>query len=123
MTFILKSEEEICATFHVTPEQIDRVMRLIDMATGKIYHQVESQSEPGITYEVRYNSQCKRLTCTCKAGQAGYGCWHRRASLAAMFESRQAENLQARLEAGDPEAMNALRALEEEENKGFQLMQ
>lgn len=122
MTFKIKSEQEICNTFHVTPEQIDKATRLIDCATGKIYYQVDSQSEPGKAYEVRYNQQYHRMTCTCKAGEAGLGCWHRRAALAAIYEHRQAENLQARLEAHDPEALEALREVERKDNEGFRFL-
>lgn len=109
MAFVVKTEKEICAIYHVTPEQLDKASRVIDMATGKIFYQVESQSEPGKIYEVRYNSEYKRLSCTCKAGQEGFGCWHRRASLAAAYEYRQEENIQARVEAGDKEAAEAAR--------------
>lgn len=112
MTLIVKTEQEICEIYHVTPEQIDKASRIIDMSTGKVFYQVKSQSDPTQEpYEVRYNAQYKRLTCTCLAGQSGFGCWHRRAALAAMYEYRQQENIQARIEAGDGEAREAARWL------------
>jgi len=121
MTIIL-SETEICQRFNVTPEQLAKADRVIDLKTGKVFYQVSSQTdltkEP---YEVRYNSLFKRLTCTCPAGNppinertgeplyAPRNCWHKRAASAAAFEYRQQENIQARKEAEE-----AARKAEEE---------
>lgn len=97
---IVYTASEIATRFNVTQEQIDRAHRILDCQTGKVFYQVESQTdatqEP---YEVRANAEYKRLTCTCKAGQRGIPCWHKRAASAAAFEYRQGENLQARKEA------------------------
>lgn len=109
----VKTEMEICAIYHVTPEQIDKCTRLVDGQTGQVFYQVKSQSDPDAEpYTVRYNAQYKKLTCTCKAGQDGFGCWHRRASLAHGYEYRQQENLQARIEAGDRAAIVSAEWLE-----------
>lgn len=107
MTFNLKTEAEICEHFHVTAEQMDKAIRVLDGHTGKVFYQVASQSEADKLYEVKYNAEFKRLTCTCLAGEAGFGCWHRRAALAAMYEYRQQENLQARREAEEAAQRNA----------------
>jgi hypothetical protein len=113
MTFNLKTEAEICEHFHVTPEQLDKATRVLDCHTGKVFYQVQSQSEPGKVYEVQYNAEYKRLTCTCLAGEAGFGCWHRRAALAAMYEYRQQENLQARREAEEDAQRRAQAAVDQ----------
>lgn len=99
MALIIYTEKEIATRFNVTQEQIDRASRVIDCQTGKVFYQVSSQTTDGKVYEVRYNSRYKRLTCNCPAGQAGVPCWHKRATSAAAFEYRQAENIQARKEA------------------------
>lgn len=110
MAFNLKTLEEIAEHFHVTQEQIDKATRVLDCRSGKIFYQVESQSEAGKFYVVKYNSEYKRLTCTCLAGQSGFGCWHRRAALANMYEYRQQENLQARREAEEAVRQQAAQA-------------
>lgn len=97
---IILTSSEICEKFNVTETQIDKASRVLDLQSGKVFYQVESQTTDDIPpYEVRYNSEFKRLTCNCKAGQAGVPCWHKRAACAAAFEYRQQENLQARKEA------------------------
>lgn len=92
------TSSEICQKFNVTETQIDKASRVLDLQSGKVFYQVESQTTDEI-YEVRYNSEFKRLTCNCKAGQVGVPCWHKRAAAAAAFEYRQQENLAARKEA------------------------
>ncbi len=96
---IVYTTTEIAARFHVTEAQIDKASRVLDCQSGKVFYQVESQTVAGQVYEVRYNEQYKRLTCSCKAGQVGIPCWHKRAAMAAAFEYRQQENVQARKEA------------------------
>lgn len=112
MTFSVQTELQIIKRFCVTFEQFDKCTRIVDGATGKVFYQVESQSEPGRLYEVRYNEQFKKLTCTCAAGLAGFGCWHRRAALACAYEYRMLENAQARVEAGDVETLTQMKRFE-----------
>lgn len=70
----------------ITQEQIDRCDRIIDSATNTVFYQVRSESDDTKVYQVRYNATYKRLTCTCKAGESGYFCKHRRWALAAEDE-------------------------------------
>jgi hypothetical protein len=90
---------QIASRFTVTEAQMDKATRIVEGATGHVFYQVKSQSVEGQIYEVRFNRQFRRLTCTCKAGQEGFGCWHKRAAMASAAEYKQEENLQARQEA------------------------
>src|SRR5258708_17772582 len=69
----------ITTQFNVTLQQIDRCDKVVDYGRRKCFYQVESQSQPDMTYHVEWNG---KLTCTCKGAQAGYTSWHRRAALA-----------------------------------------
>lgn len=86
------NENEICAKFGVTPEEIDRASRVIDCNDGSIFYQVTSRTG-GDDHVVRYNKEFGCLTCTCKAGQNGCKCWARRAAQAHNFEYRQNERI------------------------------
>jgi hypothetical protein len=75
-------------SYKVTSEQIAKVTLEGKGASVKSAHTDEE-------YRVEY----KVLTCTCRAGQEGKGCWHRRACLAKLAilrvqkrESVEAEN-------------------------------
>ncbi len=90
--------------YNITIEQLDRATKIIDCNTNTVYYQVDSQTNPGTAYNVRFNRQFGCLTCTCPAGQQGIPCWHKRAALAAneldkerVRHERQAE--QATIEA------------------------
>jgi hypothetical protein len=86
---------EICAKHNITPEQFSKATHCT--ADGnEHYYIVESQSEAGVEYQVRYNRQYKALSCTCKAGENGVPCWHKRAALAAE-EHYKTERLQERI--------------------------
>lgn len=99
------SEEEICHKFSVTPEQIDKASRVLDCRSGAVYYQVQSQSDPDADpYEVRYNAEFRRLTCTCKAGQHGIPCWHKRAAMAAAREYLQEQRIANAKEQAEQEA-------------------
>ncbi len=69
--------------YNITIEQLDRATKIIDCNTNTVYYQVDSQTNPGTAYNVRFNCQFGCLTCTCPAGQQGIPCWHKRAALAA----------------------------------------
>ena len=107
----IDTEAEIAKRYYVTVEQMDKVTSLIDLPTGKTWYQVESQTTPGDSYEVRYDTEHKRLTCTCKAGKGGFGCWHRRAALATGYEDRQQRNIKARMSAGDVSVVDEIRGV------------
>lgn len=114
----IETEMNIAERFHVTVEQMDKATRLVD-GDDKTFYQVESQSERGRLYEVRYHADRRLLSCTCKAGQEGYGCWHRRAALAVDYQERQYRNAQALASAGDEQAKKRLEmvALENDINR------
>lgn len=105
----IETEAEIAKRYYVTVEQMDKVTSIIDLPTGKKWYQVESQTTAGDVYEVRYDHEHRRLTCTCKAGQAGFGCWHRRAALATSYEDRQKYSIKARMSAGDVAVVEEVR--------------
>ena len=73
----------VTTQYNITLEQIDKATRIIDLKTNTVFYQVESQTEACQVYSVRYNKDFGCLTCTCKAGQQGIPCWHKRAALAA----------------------------------------
>lgn len=105
--------------YNITIEQLDRATKIIDCNTSTVYYQVDSQTNPGTAYNVRFNRQFGCLTCTCPAGQQGIPCWHKRAALAAneldkerVRRERQAE--QAAVEATKEfQIENALQELAE----------
>jgi hypothetical protein len=70
-------------TTQVSEERINMAHR-IENADGSIFYLVESRSDPDVEYKVeRIKRDGKKYyTCTCKAGQEGRDCWHKRAALA-----------------------------------------
>lgn len=54
----------------VTPEQINKCQKVIDLQTNKDFYMVES-SDGTEDYKVRYDPE-KGFSCTCAAGQAGF---------------------------------------------------
>lgn len=118
---ITLTSSEICEKFNVTEAQIDKASRVLDCQSGKVFYQVESQTVAGQVYEVRFNAQYKRLTCTCPAGQVGIPCWHKRAAMASAYEYRQGENVQARREAEEAR-LAAYRKLEQERDEARALV-
>jgi hypothetical protein len=78
-------------TYHyeVTEAQLDACHRIVNLNTHQVFYQVESATEAGVEYTVIYNPVLKHLTCTCKAGQNGIPCWHKRAALKAAEIYRQ----------------------------------
>lgn len=97
------SEKEICEKFNVTPEQLDKALRVLDCQSGKVFYQVKSQSTDEV-YEVRFNEEFKRLTCNCKAGRVGVPCWHKRAAMASAREYLQEQRIAAAREQAEQEA-------------------
>src|SRR5260221_18941 len=101
---IILSEIAICEKYNVTPAQLDKASRQIDMSNGAIFYQVSSQTTDEI-YEVRHNGH--NFTCTCKAGKVGVPCWHIRAAIASACENHQQERLSNYREMLAQEAANA----------------
>ena len=80
MAQVLITVAAICSKYRISQEQFDKATYCI--TNGQGYYVVESQSEAGKEYQVRYNRQYNALSCTCKAGEHGTPCWHKRAALA-----------------------------------------
>ncbi len=75
-----------------------------DPSPTSVYYQVDSESNPGTAYNVRFNRKYGKLTCTCPAGERGINCKHKRAALAAneidkAQRNQERINEQARIEA------------------------
>ncbi len=81
------------ATNHISAELIAKAFRMEDPQTGETYYNVDSRSEYGVSYIVRYDRGHRVLTCTCPAGNppvdahgfptyAPRHCWHLDAALA-----------------------------------------
>ena len=104
-TIIIATITSIAAKYNITPEQFSKAMRIIDCNRNKVFYQVESQSDPTIDpYHVEFNDQFHCLTCTCKAGQQGIPCWHKRAALAAEEHYKQAQRRERLQEQAEVEA-------------------
>lgn len=79
---------------NVTQEQIDRCERIID-GNGEVFYQCLSESDDTTIYEVRYNRQYKRFSCSCPSGLEGFihcahgTCKHCRWAVAAEAEYQQ----------------------------------
>ena len=101
MTFQILSQEQIAARYNVTQEQIDACERVVDCSNGDIFFQAKSShyAENNEIYTVRYHRAFRKLSCTCKAGQNGLNCQHKRSAMAVQYEHKQAENLAYRREA------------------------
>ena len=92
-TIIIATIASLAAKYHITLEQYGKATRIIDCNRNKVFYQVESQSDPTIDpYHVEYNDHFHCLTCTCKAGQQGIPCWHKRAALAAEEHYKQVQH-------------------------------
>jgi molecular chaperone GrpE (heat shock protein) len=61
---------------------------------GQHFYIVESQTEAGKESRVEYNRQYKALSCTCKAGENGVPCWHKRAAMAAEEHYKATQRVQ-----------------------------
>ena len=88
----------------ISQDLIDKCERVIDLKASKVFYQVRSRTDDTKDpYRVEWNAEHRKLTCTCKAGQEGWSCWHMKASLLAEQEYRafkKAEKqAQARIEA------------------------
>lgn len=58
---------------NVTPEQIDRCSRIIDLSTNKPFYLVLSETDNLTEYKVEYHTHpTKHFSCTCRAGQNGF---------------------------------------------------
>jgi hypothetical protein len=75
------SNNTILQQYNISEEQLDKTHRVIDENAGTVFYRVESQTEPGTTYTVRYLKDKGGLSCTCKGAQEGYICWHKRAAV------------------------------------------
>lgn len=63
---------------HVTLEQLDRCTRIYDVNhNNEVFYKVQSESDPTVEYEVRYDQAHHTFTCTCPAGQEGFKNCHR----------------------------------------------
>jgi hypothetical protein len=80
-TIIIVTIASICAKYRIDEAQFSKATHCTSNGTNH-YYIVESASEPGLEYHVRYSKKYNALSCTCKASDNGNGCWHRRASLA-----------------------------------------
>ena len=78
--------------YNITPEQFDKATYC--ESNGKGFYIVESQSEAGKEFHVKYNV----LSCTCKAGKNGVPCWHKRAALVAEEHYKVQVRCQERLD-------------------------
>ncbi len=69
----------------VTREQLNACSRIIHENTHEVFYRVKS-AHTDADYTVRWHREehdgVGRLTCTCRAGQEGIACWHKRAALA-----------------------------------------
>ncbi len=69
----------------VTREQLNACSRIIYENTHEVFYRVKS-AHTNDEYTVRWHREEHdgggRLTCTCRAGQEGIACWHKRAALA-----------------------------------------
>jgi hypothetical protein len=99
----------IAAQFNAVESQMDKCTHCTD-GQGQHYYIVESQSEAGVEYHVKYNRQFGKLTCTCKAGQQGTTCWHKRASLASEAAFRATRLARRQAEQAEIEATPQYRA-------------
>lgn len=114
MTTILPTfttEAEILAYFNVSNAQVCKAHRIVNMNVlpYRPYYLVESSQDDGTEYTVVFNRSVKHLTCTCKAGQNGIPCWHKRAAQAEaaitrltrrLIEAREQAEAQAEQDAG-----------------------
>ena len=76
----------------ITDDLLDKCHPFIDFANNTLFYHVESRTEDGKTYTVRFDVTHKALTCTCPAGNPPNGpdglplypprtCWHIRAAV------------------------------------------
>jgi hypothetical protein len=82
----------------VTSEQIAKVA--LSNGGAKVASQTTDEE-----YRVTYNATYNVLSCNCKAGQEGKGCWHKRATLAKLAIMR--------LQVRDSREQEATRPVEE----------
>jgi hypothetical protein len=63
---------------------MNRCHRIIDESTGRVFYQVESESDPDTEYTVRSirKDGRKYYTCDCPAGQSGRPCKHKHWAIA-----------------------------------------
>jgi hypothetical protein len=109
------------AAYHVSEEQISKVTLQQDCAI------VKSATVKGVEYKVVYNKEHKVLQClpynsshVCGASASGKGCWHKRATLAAIAINRlQAKERSAR-DAEIKEALASRTPQEIEEQRHIQ---
>jgi uncharacterized membrane protein YqiK len=97
----------ICQKHNITPEQFDRATHCT--TNGQHFYIVESQSEPGAEYHVKFNRQYGKLTCTCKAGQQAMSCWHMRAAMASEEHYKATETARRQAEQAEIEAQEYYR--------------
>lgn len=90
--------------YNVSDSQLDACQRW-ERGDGSAFYTVESASNPGTYYRVEWNAEHHCLQCKphsgqhCKAAQAGFTCWHRRAAVASerlyKYEVAQARRREA----------------------------
>jgi len=88
MIYKIASIEDAMASYHLTRSQMSKCAAVQNGATGEYFYLVQSESQPGVEYKVIYNRESKVMQClpfngpVCKASEAGYNCWHKRAAKA-----------------------------------------
>lgn len=110
----ITTRADALTSYVVTAEQVSKCTPVQDGTTGEWFYIVES-SKGDTEYRVRYNREYKKLTCTCKSGQEGNGCWHRRASLASIAIDRVEAKARAAFRAECKETEASRPAAESEE--------
>ncbi len=94
-TATITSKADALTSYRVSEEQVNRVILREHDAI------VASQTTEGVGYTVEYNPQFKVLQCSCPAEG---GCWHKRATLAAIAIKRVAAKERAARIAEEKEA-------------------
>ena len=89
------TNQDIAARYNVIPEQLDRVSYFIDEQTHTPLFKVQSATTSDLIYTIKWNIQCNRPQCECRAAQDGRICWHVQACLAVLSLHAQAKRDQA----------------------------
>ena len=97
--------------YQVTENQLDACSRIVDLNQQQVFYLVQSATTPGVEYKVIFDRKHRVITCDCKAGQEGSGCWHKRAALKA------AENFKTDVQARIAQQEHILREIESDERE------
>lgn len=119
---------QIHNTLHVTDEQLQKVTRCQDPVTGAVFYEVESQSEPGVKYLVRWDHHFNIWRCCplnshpCGASMQGIVCWHLRAAAATEAIEQDAVESEAKAAATREARAVGRYGLKAYESEGFSLL-